>query len=296
MRAQARIGGCPERDAEVAVTAPTARDARAVVRATVLALAVLLAGLTGAIGAPTLPALTGRVVDGATLLAAADRAALEAQLAAFEARSTDQIVVVTVPSLQGYPIEAFAHALGTAWKIGQRGTDNGVIVLIAPTERQVRIEVGRGLEPLLPDGTAGTIVRTTLLPAFRRGDVAGGIREAVRAIDAVLTGDAAELAARAKRPPPPVDLSGYIVLAIWLVIVLLVIYAQVEAARRRSPLPLDHHGRPVGGRRRRSRAADWPDIVFVPGGSGTWGGRGSGAGGFSGGGGSFGGGGASGDW
>ncbi|NJM55015.1 MAG: hypothetical protein HC841_03020 [Verrucomicrobiae bacterium] len=205
--------------------APLLRYAAAVVLA--LAIAAVLPALI-AIAAPKLPELTGRVVDGAGLLSADVRTALEAELAAIEAKSTDQVVVVTVPSLQGYAIEEFGVALGRKWGIGQKGKDNGIIVLVAPNERKVRFEVGRGLEPLMPDGKAGTIIRETVLPAFRRGDFAGGITAGVARVRAVLEGDQAELEARSKRPPPPVDYAGYLVFALWLTIVVLIIYAQMR--------------------------------------------------------------------
>jgi uncharacterized protein len=256
--------------------------------------------------APKLPELTGRVVDGAGLLPPDVRAKLEAELAAIEAKSTDQVVVVTVPSLQGYAIEEFGVALGRAWGIGQKGKDNGIIVLVAPSERKVRFEVGRGLEPLMPDGKAGTIIRETVLPAFRRGDFAGGITAGVARVRAVLEGDQAELEARSKRPPPPIDYSGYLLFALWLTVVVLIIYAQMRAARRAmdqgyapgKTARLDRRGRPVDRRRRND---DFPDVFVIPGGSGGWGGgwgsgSGGSGGGFGGGGGDFGGGGASGDW
>jgi len=280
----------------------------------VLAVSALLAAVLPALvaaAAPKLPELTGRVVDGAGLLPLDVRAKLEAELAAIEAKSTDQVVVVTVPSLQGYPIEEFGVALGRAWGIGQKGKDNGIIVLVAPNERKVRFEVGRGLEPLMPDGKAGTIIRETVLPAFRRGDFAGGITAGVARVRAVLEGDQAELEARSKRPPPPIDISGYLLFALWLTIVVLIIYAQMRAAQRamdQGYIPgktarLDRRGRPVDRRRRND---DFPDVFVIPGGSGGWGGgwgsgggssgSGGSGGGFGGGGGDFGGGGASGGW
>jgi uncharacterized protein len=258
--------------------------------------AVMLAMLsflfvTQARAEPTFPALTGRVVDQANLLSAADRAALETELAAFEAKSTDQIVVVTLPSLQGYPIDEFGYLLGRKWGIGQKNKDNGVLVIVAPTERKIRIEVGRRLEPLLPDGRAGSIISNTITPAFRRGDFSGGIKAGVAEIIAVLSGDQAELEQRSKRPPPPIDYSDYVVLAIWLLILILVIRAQMQAATR---LPANMS--PDARRRLQRRGYDSGPIIF-PGGSGGWsGGSGGGGGGFSGGGGDFGGGGASGDW
>ena len=246
-----------------------------------------------AFAAPVLPELTGRVVDGANLLSAADRAALDTQLEALESKSTDQIVVVTVPSLQDYPVEDFANALARKWGIGQKGKDNGILVLVAPKERKVRIEVGRKLEPLLPDGKAGTIIRETILPMFRRGDFAGGIKAGVQDIKSVLEGDDAELAERAKRPPPPVDYSGYIVLAIWLLIVIVVIRAQMRQAQFVANMTPDQRRR-----YQQQQQRDSGSVIVFPGGSGGWSGGsgGGGGGGFSGGGGDFGGGGASGDW
>ena len=256
----------------------------------------LILFVTGpAFAALVLPELTGRVVDGAGLLTASDRAALESQLEALETKSTDQIVVVTVPSLQDLPVEDFAYQLGRKWGIGQKGKDNGILVLVAPKERKVRIEVGRKLEPLLPDGKAGTIIRETILPMFRRGDFAGGIKAGVQDIKAVLEGDDAELAERAKRPPPPVDYSGYIVIAIWLLIVIVVIRAQMRQAQMIANMTPDQRRRYQ--QQQRSNNNSGP-IIFpggFGGGSGGWSG-GSGGGGFSGGGGDFGGGGASGDW
>ena len=254
---------------------------------------ILLA--TVAVAEPNFPELTGRVVDQAGLLTAADKAQLETELEAFEAKSTDQIVVVTVPSLQGYPIDEFGPMLGRKWGIGQKGKDNGVLVIVAPTERKVRIEVGRRLEPLLPDGRAGTIVRETILPSFRRGDFSGGIKAGVAQVKAVLEGDKAELEQRSKRPPPPVDYSGYITIAIWLLITIFIIRAQMQAAAQMANLTPEQRRRYEQQRRNNSGPIVFPG--GFGGGSGGWsGGSGGGGGGFSGGGGDFGGGGASGDW
>ena len=95
--------------------------------------------------AQTFPQLTGRVVDGANLLSPADEAELTGKLAALEQASSRQLVVATVPDLQGYPIEDYGYQLGRHWGIGQKGANNGTILLVAPTERRVRIEVGYGL-------------------------------------------------------------------------------------------------------------------------------------------------------
>ena len=259
-------------------------------------LAVVMLVLLGAAvhADPTFPELTGRVVDQANLLNAAQKAELETDLDAFEAKSTDQIVVVTVPSLQGYPIDEYGPMLGRKWGIGQKGKDNGILVIVAPNERKVRLEVGRRLEPLINDGKAGEIIRGTILPQFRRGDFAGGIKAGVAQVKAVLTSDAAEREERAKRPPPPVDYSGYIILAFWLLIVIFVIRAQMQQADQIAAMTPEQRRRYQAQRR-----YDSGPIIFPGGGggSGGWsGGSGGGGGGFSGGGGDFGGGGASGDW
>ena len=108
------------------------------------------------------------------------------RLAALERRTTDQLVIVTVPSLGGRTIEAFGLALGNHWRIGQRGRDNGVLLIVAPTERKTRIEVGYGLERILTNARAQTIVDTDLVPQFGRADGMKGSRSGTRSIVAVL--------------------------------------------------------------------------------------------------------------
>src|SRR5262245_32046861 len=109
--------------------------------------AIVVAGLATA--QPRFPPLTGRIIDEAGLLPAEDRRALEQELKALEDKSTDQLVVYTTRSLQGYEIEDFGYRLGRIWQIGQKDKNNGVVLIVAPNERKVRIEVGRGLEPQL---------------------------------------------------------------------------------------------------------------------------------------------------
>src|SRR5262249_32392217 len=132
------------------------------------ALWVVLLGVAavvqGAGGQPRFPQLTGRIVDEARLLSPSDRAALEQELAALEQKSTDQLVVYTARSLQGYEIEDYGYQLGRAWAIGQKGKDNGVILIVAPSERKVRIEGGRGLEPQLTDALSKLIIENAILP------------------------------------------------------------------------------------------------------------------------------------
>lgn len=257
-----------------------------------LLLALLIALLVGvpAAAAPKFPALTGRIVDEANLFSADDRRALEAELQALEAKSSDQLVIFTARSLQGYEIEDFGYQLGRTWQIGQQGKDNGVVLIVAPNERKVRIEVGRGLEPQLTDAMSKLIIENAILPAFRRGDFAAGIKAGVRDIRDVLLGDPEAVKARAraaaKREATPAISPALIMLIIFIAMALLIVQVQARQTA--------HPGRPD----RRNRRYGTP--VVIPGswggGSGSWGGSGGSGGGFSGGGGSFGGGGASGSW
>lgn len=249
-------------------------------RALVAVLLLLLSAVPSRAAEPDFPALTGRVVDNAGLLTAAEEAAISADLEALETRTTDQLVLVTLPSLQGFPIEDFGYRLGRHWGIGQAGKDNGVLLIVAPIERKVRIEVGRGLEGVLPDAMAKIIIENAVLPAFRRGDFQAGIKAGVRDIIAVLTGDAEEVKLRARQNErSDVDWVGLLILAVWAIIFVAVIWSIIRSARQ---------GLKPGSRKKRD--GGW---VFGPGSSsGGW----SGGGGFSGGGGGFGGGGASGGW
>ena len=242
------------------------------------------------LAAPKFPELTGRITDNSKLLNAEDRAAIEAELAALEAKSTDQVAVVTVPSLDGYTIEDYGYQLGRNWGIGQTGKDNGVLLIVAPNERKVRIEVGRRLEPLLTDTMSSLIVQNAILPAFRRGDFSGGIRAGVRDIKDVLLGDAEAVKERAKGggKAGEIDTMALIIIALWIAIFVFVIYAQIRQARQ--------YPRTIG--RRGGRSSDGSVVIAPSGGSSNWDSDWSGGsgGGWSGGGGGFGGGGASGSW
>ena len=136
-----------------------------------------------------LPALQGRVNDYAAMLSPQTEAALELQLQELERSDSTQIVVLTVPSLGGEPIETFAIKVAELWKIGQKGVDNGVILLVARDERKVRIEVGWGLEGKLTDLVSGRIIRAEITPRFKSGDFDGGIVAGVTAIAAVVKGE-----------------------------------------------------------------------------------------------------------
>jgi uncharacterized protein len=230
---------------------------------------------------PEFPPLPGRVNDGAGLLSERDEGELEAALARFETETTNQIVVATLQSLQGLPIEEYGYQLGRHWGIGQAGKDNGALLIVAPKEREVRIEVGYGLEGELTDSQSRTIIETHILPHFRPGDFAAGIKAGVAAMIETLGGsyDPAVPPVQVRdsdRAPAPFPLA----LAMLMIMIFIVLNRLSDRGRRGR-----HRGR--GG------------LVVIPGG---WGGRrggsggGRGGGGFSGGGGSFGGGGASGRW
>lgn len=146
----------------------------------------------------TLPALTGRVMDRADVLDAAAEARLGARLEALEKETTDQMVVVTVPSLDGEPIRDFGLRVANGWGIGQKNLDNGVLLIVAPKERQARIEVGYGLEGLLTDERSAQILNQQTLPNFAEGRFERGISEGVEAIVATLESDRTRPRRRAK--------------------------------------------------------------------------------------------------
>lgn len=233
---------------------------------------------TGLHAAPEFPALTGRVVDNAHLLDDARRQQLEGLLAAHEKATGDQVVVVTLPDLQGQSIEQFGYQLGRHWGIGQKDKDNGALLLVAPQERRLRIEVGYGLEDRLTDAQSSVIINSVITPAFRRGAFADGIVAGVSAMLQVLGGEPLDqsqaLAGQQDDRHPLPAAFGFLVL---LVIVVFVLQGLGFSSRRRG-----------GG------GGGFGGGFGGFGGSGGFGG--GGGGGFGGGGGSFGGGGSSGGW
>ena len=239
-----------------------------------LLVALALAGSASA--EPKFPPLTGRIVDDANLLTPQDKAAIESELKALEDKSSDQIVVYTTNSLQGYPIEDYGYRLGRAWGIGQKGTNNGVVLIVAPNERKIRIEVGRGLEPQLTDLLSSLIIQNRILPRFKRGDFSAGIKAGVDDIRDVLLGDADAVKERAAAHPPArrntEDTQELITLIFIVGIFLFILWAQSRQA-----------GPPLAGGSSYPRRGGYGGPIFIP---GDW----------SGGGGDFGGGGASGDW
>ena len=135
------------------------------------------------------PALTGRVVDQAGILSPAVKAELETALAAHENNTTNQVVVVTLESLNGANIEECSLELGRRWSIGQKGKDNGALLVVAPNDKQIRIEVGYGLEGILTDALSSGIINYYIIPEFKKGDIQNGIKIGVQKIIALLEGD-----------------------------------------------------------------------------------------------------------
>ncbi|MFI4986385.1 MAG: TPM domain-containing protein [Alphaproteobacteria bacterium] len=237
------------------------------------AVAVLWLILSAAAAAPAFPPLSGRVVDEAGILSARTRDQITEMLAGREKATGEQIVVATVKSLQGYAIEDFGYQLGRSWGIGQKGRDNGAILLVAPNERKVRIEVGYGLEGRLTDAQSRVIIEQVILPAFRRGDFDAGVRDGAAAVLRVLGGEQA-VAGGGKTNDNA--LFPAIFIPLWC-IVFFGIWGIVLGGmwRHRHDPHRQGHG----------------SVAWFGGSSGS-----SSGGGFSGGGGSFGGGGASGSW
>ena len=241
-------------------------------------LAALFLWAALALAAPTFPELTGRIVDAADVIPQATRATLEPKLEALETKSGIQMVVATVKSLEGQAVEPYANELFRHWKLGEATKNNGVLLLVAPNERKVRIEVGYGLEGTLTDALSKIVIANAIAPRFKAGDFGGGVERGVDDVITILTTDAAEWQ---KRPQVREEPSGFDQLLPLLILglVIFIILRSMAGPRRMGP-----GGRSMGG----------GPIIFLPPGGGGWGG---GTGGFGGGGGgSSGGGGASGDW
>jgi uncharacterized protein len=251
--------------------------------ATLMALTILLVALPVLAATPTFPKLTGRVVDDASILSPATEASLTAKLEGLETATGHQLVVVTLPSLQDQEIEDFGYQLGRAWGIGDEKNNDGALLIVAPNERKVRIEVGYGLEGVMTDALSSVIIQSAILPKFKAGDMEGGIVAGTDALvrqlslpDDQARANVAAATAKAQkhRDGPPIGLIIFIIV-FWIII----------ASLR--------------GRRRGGLAGALPWIILggmSGGGRHDGGGWGGGGGGFSGGGGSFGGGGSSGSW
>jgi len=277
------------------------RTGRRVYTMILLLVPLLIVGLgqAQAQAQPDFPALSGRVVDEANLLDAQLQRRIAQALEAHESATTEQVVVVTVPNLQGYPIEEYGYRLGREWGVGQEGSDNGALLIVALEERRVRIEVGYGLEGRLTDAQSSIIINQAITPAFRQGDYAGGIANGVSAMLQVLGGEPLQ----ARSGPPAGQQAGQqagqhgqerpglspLFLLLMIVVIGLLRGGGGRRGRRgRNVLGGILLGSAMG--RGRSRGG------FGGGFGGGGGGFGGGGGGFGGGGGGFGGGGASGGW
>jgi uncharacterized protein len=221
------------------------------------------------------------------VLAGGDRARLETLLAERERATGAQMVLAIFRSLEGENLEDFSIRLAERWRVGQRGLDNGVILLVFLDDRRVRLEIGYGLEPVLPDAIARTIISGTIAPRFREGRHAAGLEAAINEVYARV---AKPGVAPAARPTPP---------EAWLPLVAFGLVAIVIIAMFATALRANRHARHLR-RGRRGYTAGPDGWEIGPGSWGSWSGGGGGfsggGGGFSGGGGGFGGGGASGDW
>ena len=236
------------------------------------------------------PPLTARVVDQANVITAQSRGALETKLKELEDKSSIQLVVATVKSLQGGDVETYANGLFRFWKLGQAQKNNGVLLLVAPVEHKVRIEVGYGLEGTLTDALSSVIIASAIIPRFKAGDFSGGIERGVDGIISVLSGDTADWQAKVdvRREDASSDFDKLFPILFFLLVMFICWY-------------LIHHagGGPTGRGAGRRRGTP----IFIPYGGPGWGSGWSGGGlgggfggGFGGGGGSSGGGGASGSW
>ncbi|WP_421854119.1 TPM domain-containing protein [Novosphingobium sp.] len=257
-----------------------------------LVLIAALAFLAGPAAAQTFPKLTGRVVDAAHLLSPEQIAALDAKLAGLETQSQRQMVIATIPDLEGYEIEDYGYRLGRAWGIGDKQRNDGILLIVAPKEHKVRFEVGYGLEGIITDALSSVIIQREVVPRFKAGDYPGGIAAATDQLIAQLQLPedqarkvAADAGAEAKKAKGPrFDAGTVIFLLIFFFFFVLPFLRAMRGGGRRYGAPgvmIFPSGGWGGG------GSDWGG-----GGGGGWGG----GGGFSGGGGSFGGGGSSGSW
>ena len=211
----------------------------------------------------------GYVSDFAGLMSPAVKANLEGQLRSFESQTSNQIVVATFPSLEEESLEDFSIRLAEQWKVGQKGKDNGAILLIFKNDRKVRIEVGYGLEGVLPDAICKLIIESEITPRFRQGRFDEGIQ---RAVEAMMAATKNEYRATASS-----STENFVSLFLFIFFMgLLPFFYRFLLKNSRGYTSMSRRG------------------IYSSG--GYWGGGGFGGGGFSGGGGGFGGGGASGGW
>ena len=255
------------------------RLARACAHVLLAALIAFVLAAGAAQAALTFPPLTGRVVDDAGILSSETQQRLTELSAEHEKQTGNQIVVVTLKSLQGNDIETFGYQLLRTWGIGQKGKNNGALVIIAPNERKTRIEVGYGLEGELTDAQSKLIIENTMLPFFKKGDFDSGALAGTVQVLQTLGGKPSNVASLPQAEPDQQSSHGGGIPIFLIVIILWVVFGKFL-------WPLLFLGGLGGGR------GGWGGGF----GGGGFGGGGFGGGGFSGGGGSGGGGGASGGW
>jgi uncharacterized protein len=233
-------------------------------RALLLGFFFLLSCASLALAEPKFPPLTGRVVDEAHVLSPGVEAKLNAKLAGLEAVNGTQLVVAILKSLQGYEIQDYGYQLGRAWGVGQKGKNNGVIMIVVPSEKKVGIEVGYGHEGDLTDAASSHIINDIMMPEFSQNHIAPGIWKGADALVTLLAGGAQVQAVASDSGD---ELSNTTVFIILIIVIILCIRYPTLA---------------------------WFIFANLP--SGSFRSGGGGGGGFSGGGGSFGGGGSSGSW
>ena len=250
---------------------------------------IILVLASGSAMALDVPPLRGRVNDYAGVMGQEQVRGLEARLARFEQETGHQVAVLTIPTLEGEDIEGFGIRVAESWKIGKKGFDNGVILVVAVKDRRLRLEVGYGLEGVLPDAIANRIISDYIVPRFRAQDYAGGIIAGMDAVLKVIRNEPLPESARKRGTGQGSGVHSIAMLIITLALFALMAFA--SSANRRSNNMWGARGRRHG------------PFILGPGGFGGGGyrgggffGGGSGGDGFSGGGGGFGGGGASGSW
>jgi uncharacterized protein len=258
--------------------------------------------------AQNFPKFTGIVVDAANVIPDDQEAALKAKLEAFQQQTKRQLVVATVPSLEGRDIADYGFRLGRAWGVGLRDVDNGAVLSVAPNARKVRIEVGTGLEPVLTDAYSSVVINSVIIPRFKKGDMPGGIVAGADALIEQLSLPDAEAKARLDAAVAEFDRThkrsqndgsgfGFIFWIIFMGFVVLPMFRRGVKGRRfrGSGWPIVLWSIANEMERGSRRGGPWGGGGFGGGGGGSSGGWGGG--GFTGGGGgSFGGGGASGSW
>lgn len=258
-----------------------------------------------------LPALSARVTDLTGTLDDTQRGRLEARLAAIERSGRAQVAVLLLPSTQPETIEAFAIRLAEAWKIGRKGADNGVIVIVAKDDRKMRIEVGYGLEGTIPDAIARRIIAERMAPAFKQGDFFGGLQAAVEGLDQAMGGTLTTAPAEVSSPgrsevgPDIMTWAFFLLFGAGVLRAIFGLFGSLLAAGVAGWLGFAFFGSWLAALIA-AAAVFLLSLVRLSSGGGTGGGWSSsggsggfssgGGGGFSGGGGSFGGGGSSGSW